>query len=322
VTPSPKRRKEQSISLQRSAHWLREAALTAGAIAGVLCILATILGVVFDVTPVVFRSGSMSPKIETGALAFNRDVPARDLHVGDVVTVSTPAGVNVTHRIVNVTLRGETATLVLKGDANKVPDDHAYVVTHAGRVFFSVPRAGYVVHWLSGSAGMFLGGIVVGGALLLLFRKGPGNKSTAAGVAAVAGVVALGSGSVVGTQAYWTDTALLTSGSFTGQTAPKPPSPDITNCTTQNGSKPYVITWTWSGANPNGGFRFYYTNVTPAQGSLVSTGLAGTARNFTTPDINGVSGTFNVVSIVNGVESLPATANFAGQGSGKSCTGF
>ena len=44
--------------------------------------------------------GSMSPTIETGALAWAQQVPAADLEVGDVVMVHTAEGDRVTHRIV------------------------------------------------------------------------------------------------------------------------------------------------------------------------------------------------------------------------------
>ena len=54
---------------QRTA---REVLLTSGAVIGALCILLPLGALVFGVTPLVFRSGSMSPAIETGALGLAR----------------------------------------------------------------------------------------------------------------------------------------------------------------------------------------------------------------------------------------------------------
>lgn len=96
--------------------------------------------------------------------------------------------------------------------------------------------------------------------------------------------------------------------------------PTLTSCTTVNGSKPYVLSWTRAAGAPNGGYRFYYTDLSTPQANLVSTNLPGSTSSFTTPPINTINGTFNVVAIVNGVESAPATAVFNGSGSSKTCT--
>ncbi|MBD8870914.1 signal peptidase I [Nocardioides donggukensis] len=153
---------------------LREAALTAGAVAGVLCVLVALAAVTLDLRLVVFRSGSMAPAIETGALAVSRTVPATDLAVGDVVTVLTKGDVRVTHRIEDVALSGDQASLVLRGDANRVVDSDVYVVREADRVLFDIPRAGYVATWLSGPVGMFGGGALAAVALVIAFgRRAP-----------------------------------------------------------------------------------------------------------------------------------------------------
>lgn len=129
---------------------LRELALSVGAVMGLLCISASMCAVFFAVTPLVFRSGSMAPAIDTGSVALARMVPAAELQVGDVVSVDLADGTKITHRITEIVgLVGNSAELVLKGDANDVVDPETYVVTEAQRVFADVPYAGYFVSWLS-----------------------------------------------------------------------------------------------------------------------------------------------------------------------------
>lgn len=143
----------------RLAAGARQVALTVGAIAGVLCFLVMLAGLAFGVRPLVFLSGSMSPTIDTGALAIARSVPAADLRLGDIVSVPTPAGQRVTHRIVDVQHVDETAVLRLKGDANEAIDAAPYQVDTADVVLFSIPEVGFVLSWLTSPAGLFLLGL-------------------------------------------------------------------------------------------------------------------------------------------------------------------
>ncbi|MGW0173598.1 hypothetical protein ACWDUM_07105 [Rhodococcus sp. NPDC003322] len=154
----------------------REIALNVGAIAGLICVLAAAASFFFGIKPLVFRSGSMSPDIPTGALALARTTPAADLAVGDVVSVENEQGTRITHRIHDIVSGDSTgAVLILKGDANRDADISPYPVTEADRVFFSVPGLGYAVSWLSSPAAIFLGGAFVGGLMVLAF--GPASKS-------------------------------------------------------------------------------------------------------------------------------------------------
>ncbi|MBP2418544.1 signal peptidase I [Microlunatus capsulatus] len=165
----------------------RESALTLGAVAGVLCVLVVLAGAVLDLRPLVFRSGSMGPEIPTGSLALARTVPATALAVGDVVSVTDAAGRRVTHRVVGLSRAGDTAVLRLRGDANDVEDAQAYPVTEADRVIASVPRAGYVVAWLSSRPATFLGGLLVGVGAAWAFRgaRSPADAGTGSSARAV-----------------------------------------------------------------------------------------------------------------------------------------
>ncbi len=153
----------------------REIALNVGAVAGLICVLAAAASFLFGIKPLVFRSGSMSPDIPTGALALSQATEAADLAIGDVVSVLDPQGTRITHRIQEIaSTDGTTSVLILKGDANQDADISPYTVTEVDRVFFSVPGLGYAVSWLSSPMAIFLGGGLVGAVMVLAF--GPGAK--------------------------------------------------------------------------------------------------------------------------------------------------
>jgi len=227
----------------------REVLLTTGAILGVVCILATIAGLAFGVKPLIFRSGSMSPAINTGDLAISRTVDASTLKRGDIVSVITSGGTRVTHRVVNVAVQGDARQLTLKGDTNKSPDAEVYTVTRADHVLFHVPKAGYVINAATSPIGVFILGIYVAMMLLLVFGRrdrdnggdppDPGRRRadrasrrtdqsrTAARSATVAtiagGLTVLSVVAASPTWATpWTDPVAVTGGNYTASTVPAP----------------------------------------------------------------------------------------------------
>lgn len=210
-----------------------DAALWVGALVGTLSTLSVIAVVVLGVQPLIFRSGSMSPTISTGALAFAKSVPAADLNRGDIVSVRDAKGTRVTHRITKIKMDGRQSSLMLKGDANEIADAAPYVVSSADRVYFDLPKVGYVISWLSGPIGTFGGGLLAGGLLLLVFRPGRsgtarrGNgKTVATGTIAAfvaANLLVAGAATPEPTLAAWTDSATVTTGSFTMATVATPP---------------------------------------------------------------------------------------------------
>jgi signal peptidase I len=224
----------------RPARLLREALLSVGAVVGVVCIVLAIGTAFFDVRPLLFRSGSMSPAITTGALAIAHEVPASELEVGDVVTVRTDGDTRVTHRIVSISHDGDQATVTLKGDANASPDAQKYAVDSAPRVWFDVPRLGYVVAWLAKPLGLvLLGAYAMFLLMVVLGRTGPRTRPTggarrSTGAAAVA-VLVVGVGAsglsvarTAPTDAAWTDTVGVAGTTLATYTVPKP---QITSCT-------------------------------------------------------------------------------------------
>ena len=107
---------------------LEEVVLTILAALGVVCIIATIAAFTLNISLIMFKTGSMSPTIPAGSLAVVRQIPASDIKVGDVTTVSRSEGqLPVTHRIVSVSpVVGDTYSIEMKGDANDSPDAQPY----------------------------------------------------------------------------------------------------------------------------------------------------------------------------------------------------
>lgn len=153
---------------------LREAALTIGALLGLACVVLAVASTFFGVHVLVFRSGSMSPTIETGGAALARTVVAADLRVGDIVSVQNAEGIRVTHRIAAIDHAGAKASLTLKGDANRAADEYSYQVVKAERVFWHANRLGYLVSALGSPYALFAGGAFAALLLYLGFSKGAG----------------------------------------------------------------------------------------------------------------------------------------------------
>lgn len=160
----------------RNVSRLQNNLLTVGAILGTLCLLVALAGILLGAKPLVFRSGSMSPAIATGALGISVPVEAQEIRTGDIISVENAAGVRITHRVVTSEVANGAATLTLKGDANAVSDPEPYVLQSADRVVFSVPLLGYGIAWLSSPAAMFVGGLFTAFLLYLAFGSARTNR--------------------------------------------------------------------------------------------------------------------------------------------------
>ncbi|TFD55166.1 signal peptidase I [Cryobacterium frigoriphilum] len=157
--------------MNRIATVSQEILLTLGAVLGVICILATLSAVFFGVTPLIFRSGSMSPAISTGALALAQEVPGADIRVGDIVSAINPQGTRVTHRVEGVSARGSGSyALTMRGDANEVADPERYIVTSTDRVVWHLDGLGFVVQEAQKPPYIFALGSLVGALLVFSVR--------------------------------------------------------------------------------------------------------------------------------------------------------
>lgn len=148
-----------------------EVALTVGAIAGVLCVFTAIVSASLGLSPLIFRSDSMSPAIDVGDVAISRSVPATDVAPGDVVSVTRPDGTRITHRVVSIDSRvGNSTTMTLRGDANSVEDSDPYVVSTVNKVLFHIPNLGYVLSSFANPFAWAVATLFTLGLLCLAFR--------------------------------------------------------------------------------------------------------------------------------------------------------
>ena len=142
------------------------------AVGGSICILLVLAALLFHVTIVMFATGSMAPTIPSGSIAFVREMPARDISVGDVVTVERPGELPVTHRVVEVRgVEGDSATFRMKGDANVEADPFDYTATTVRLVMWSFPGVAPVIVWFRNP--FLLGAITLGAAALVTWAFWP-----------------------------------------------------------------------------------------------------------------------------------------------------
>lgn len=203
----------------RLLRWTRDGALTVGAVAGAVCFVGMVICTAFNIRPIVFLSGSMSPAIEAGSLAFAQQTDVADLKPGDIVSVITDKGSRITHRLVAIDRSGVAPALRLKGDANPVEDLKPYIVKSADRVIFVVPYLGHGVAFISSPWGLFTLGVGVTGLLAYAFRPGMRRRGTRAlliGVVPLAATLAL-SNNATSTYALFTDTGTVTSAAASHQ---------------------------------------------------------------------------------------------------------
>ncbi|MCD2261479.1 signal peptidase I [Dietzia aurantiaca] len=155
--------------------WTRieDLALTALSILGAVCIAATITAFALNISLIMFKTGSMSPTIPAGSLAIVREIPASDIRVGDVTTVSRgDDNLPVTHRVISTTPIGSGAySIEMKGDANGSADMEPYEVTEVKKVLWHAPRLARLVATVSQP--IYMAGITVAAALLVVWSFWP-----------------------------------------------------------------------------------------------------------------------------------------------------
>ncbi|MDC3728680.1 signal peptidase I [Rhodococcus sp. Rp3] len=148
------------------------------------CIALVIAAFFFNISLILFKTGSMAPTIPQGSMSVVQRISADDIEVGDVVTVDREAGeLPVTHRVIAVhPQRPGEALIEMQGDANPNPDPGPYRVTEVRKVLWSVPGAASVIVWFSDP--LILAGLTLGAALLVLWafwpRKGEFESASTA----------------------------------------------------------------------------------------------------------------------------------------------
>lgn len=150
-----------------------EILLWIAAVAGLVCIVLVILAFTAHITLILFRTGSMSPTIPAGSVAIVQQIPASEVHVGDVVTVDRPGQLPVTHRV-RLVEHGSSAAvrlLTLRGDANAQDDPAPYPVSTVRIVRFAIPGLAPVI--VAFGNPFVLGGLTLGAAALVVWAFWP-----------------------------------------------------------------------------------------------------------------------------------------------------
>jgi signal peptidase len=133
-------------------------------------------------TPVL--SGSMRPAMQPGDVVITQRVPISALRVRDVVVFYPPNQTThqTVHRIVNLTVKGNTTSITTWGDANLVADAAVSSLkgTTAYRMVRVVPLVGYPAIWLQnenrGLLAIALGVILLIAAALTMLRPDKPKK--------------------------------------------------------------------------------------------------------------------------------------------------
>ncbi|GAA1716944.1 signal peptidase I [Dietzia cercidiphylli] len=161
----------------RIGKWIGERILDLLALGGVICIIAVVAAFAFNISLIMFKTGSMSPTIPTGSLALVREIQASQAEVGDVLTIDRPGQLPVTHRVVSTAhVGGGEYSIEMKGDANDNKDPAPYQVTQARVVIYSVPELGYLVSKVSDPRVM--AGMTIAMTLLVTWSFWPRKRKT------------------------------------------------------------------------------------------------------------------------------------------------
>lgn len=261
----------QETGEHRGWRVVRESALWVAAAIGAISLIASAVALLFGLTPLIFRTGSMSPEIPAGSLGLGVRTPAGELQRGDVVSVQWSSGDRVTHRLVEAEASASGTRLTTKGDANDVVDVERPIVVSVDRVVWSVPRLGFVVQELTKPQYVFAVGVVIGAIIVLSFRSigATRTRSPAAIVAAsllVAGVLSAPP-APHGTLAAFIDPAVARANVATGTVGV----PTITGCTLiSTGLLTFAVRVVWSA--PTAG-------VAPASYQLTYSGIRNGAQS-------------------------------------------
>lgn len=155
--------------------WLGAALLNVLAALGVVCIVLVILSFVFNISIMMFKTGSMSPTITAGSIAFVHEIPAEKMEVGDIITADRGEKVlPVTHRVTTILdtdAQSGEVTFEMKGDANEAKDPEPYTAESVRKVLFSIPSIAPIIQQLRNP--FALGGITIAASLLVVWAFWP-----------------------------------------------------------------------------------------------------------------------------------------------------
>jgi signal peptidase len=149
----------RASSLHLAGRILSWILFVAAAIVAVALLAVTIGPRVLPYQALVVRSGSMSPTIPTGSIAFYKKVQATNVKVGDIIVFDKPGQTSekVTHRVFKISNGANGRYFTTKGDANGAPDDWQVPAVGTGWVErFHVPAVGYALAGLQSTLARLL----------------------------------------------------------------------------------------------------------------------------------------------------------------------
>ena len=159
--------------MARCRHYVVETLLWCAAGLGAIAIVLVLCAHFFNISIILFRTGSMEPTISAGSASLVREIPASEVEVGDVLTVSRPDHMPVTHRVTSVAAgeHAEERVITMQGDANESPDPDPYRITEGRVVMGSVPGVAPFIHQMGNP--YVLGGLTVAAAVLVSWAFWP-----------------------------------------------------------------------------------------------------------------------------------------------------
>ena len=112
---------------------------------------STVVPSMFGYKTMVVTSGSMEPTIGVGAAAIVKPVKGSEVAIGDIITFRSPGSTGMTtHRVIDSKVINGILYYRTQGDANESPDaDLTPADAVYARVFVSIPRAGYLLAYVS-----------------------------------------------------------------------------------------------------------------------------------------------------------------------------
>ncbi|RAX49555.1 signal peptidase I [Arthrobacter sp. AQ5-05] len=162
---------------KRTLRLIGDAFLWTAAIAGLICIALVIAAQIFNVSLIMFKTGSMSPTIPAGSVALMQEISASEVKSGDIITVDRPGDLPVTHRVISVEpIDNGQWRVEMKGDANVQPDPLPYDVVEVRQTMGHLPDLATVI--VSLGSPWVLGGMTLGAAGLVTWAFWPRSQRT------------------------------------------------------------------------------------------------------------------------------------------------
>ncbi len=144
----------------------------------VLLVVPSILAF-FGYRAYVIYGGSMGSALRTGSIGITRKIEPDAIKVGDIVAIKRSANASpILHRVIGIDTSDGTRKFITRGDANKEPDSPVALYGPGDRIVFSIPWAGYLVHFARGPVGrtllLFIPAALLAGIVLWqTWKEGP-----------------------------------------------------------------------------------------------------------------------------------------------------